>query len=70
MEKYHKDKRILVKQHPRDDTVWQWDKCSDKIPAQLLLSRNAIHVFIFKTTILRYISGSKLIEMINIISEN
>lgn len=67
MQKYHGNDRILVKTHPLDTTVWNWDVCSPKIPAQLLLNRNVVHVFMYKTTVLRYIYRNKEMEMINII---
>ena len=67
MLKHHANDRILVKTHPRDTTVWNWDVCSPKIPAQLLLNRDVTHVFMYKTTVLRYIGKDKKIEMINII---
>lgn len=67
MDKYHKGARILVKAHPRDKTDWCWDTCSYRVPAQLLLHRNAIHVFMYRTTVLRYIGETQKIEMINLI---
>lgn len=69
MQRNHNSARILVKTHPRDNTVWDWDVCSLKIPAQLLLGRNVIHVFMYQTTVLRYLDDSKHREMINIITK-
>lgn len=66
MRQHHANDRILVKTHPRDTTVWDWDVCSPKIPAQLLLNRDVIHVFMYKTTVLRYIDRNKETEMINL----
>lgn len=65
MEKYHPNEKILVKAHPRDNVRWDWDVCSHRIPAQLLLNRDVTHVFMYETTVIRYLDSLKRKEMID-----
>lgn len=69
MEKNHSGQSILVKAHPRDTTVWNWDMCSHRVPAQILLNRDVTHVFMYNTTVIRYLSKDKKSEYIDILTQ-
>lgn len=66
MNENHSGSKILVKAHPRDTINWCWDMCSHRIPAQMLLMRDVIHIFMYNTTVIRYLGEDKKKEMINI----